>query len=187
MTKTKKLTLSAMMTALAFVLTMLSKVIPSLPNGGSITLASMVPIVAVSLILGTKWGLLSGFVFSLIQMITGSVAAPPVQTVLYYALVVMLDYVLAFTVLGLGGFFYKLLKKSSFAIPLSGLIVTILRYVAHILSGILIWGVYAPEGQSVLWYSLAYNGSYMIPEIIITTLCLWLMSDFIKKKQTQFE
>ena len=72
MTKTKKLTLSATMTALSFVLVMVSKILPA-PwlGGGSVTLGSMVPIIVVSIYLGTKWGLLSGFIFSLIQMITG--------------------------------------------------------------------------------------------------------------------
>ncbi len=183
--KTKKLTTSAMMVALAVVLMFVSKIIPA-PwlQGGSITLASMVPIIAVSLLYGTKWGLVSGFVYSLIQMLTGFYA-PPVQDFLSYILVVLFDYVVAFSVLGLASFFYNIFGKKKWAISLSGVIVTILRYICHIFTGIVIWGVYAPEGQTVLWYSLTYNGSYMIPEIIITGVVLALMSNFLTSKRSE--
>ncbi|MDD4690390.1 MAG: energy-coupled thiamine transporter ThiT, partial [Eubacteriales bacterium] len=56
-----------------------------------------------------------------------------------------------------------------------------LRYVCHILSGVIIWGVYAEEGQSVLAYSIIYNGTYMIPEIIITTIVTALMIPLIRR------
>lgn len=183
MSKTKKITLSAIMVALATVLVILSKIIPA-PwlQGGSITLASMVPIIVASILLDTKWGLACGVVFSLIQMMTGFYP-PPTQTFLYFVLVVLLDYVLAFGVLGLSGFFYRIMNKKIWAIPVSGIITTTLRYICHILSGILIWGVYAEEGQTVFAYSLIYNGSYMIPEIIITGIVLALLSKFIVKQQ----
>ena len=62
MKKTKKLVFSAIMIALSAVLVIVSKLIPSVwLQGGSVTLASMVPIISVSLVIGTKWGLLSGF------------------------------------------------------------------------------------------------------------------------------
>lgn len=167
---TKKLTTSALMTALATLLMFISKIIPA-PwlQGGSVTLASMVPIVFVGILYGTKWGLCSSVAFALIQMMFGFYP-PPTQSFIYFVLVVLLDYLLAFGVLGLSGIFYSLFGKNKFAIPLSAFTVTSLRYICHILSGLLIWGVYAPEGQGVLIYSLVYNGSYMVPEIIITTI-----------------
>lgn len=170
MNKTKKLTASALMTALATLLMLISKIIPA-PwlQGGSITLASMVPIIAVGILFGTKWGLCSSISFALIQIISGFYP-PPTQTLLYFALVVFLDYIFAYGVLGLSGMFYSLFGRKPFAIPLSAFIVSSLRYVCHIFSGILIWGVYANDGQSVFAYSLIYNGSYMIPEIIISTI-----------------
>ncbi len=169
MSTTKKLTTCALLIALATVLMWVSKLIPA-PwlQGGSITIASMVPIVIAGILFGTKWGLLASITYAIIQMLFGFYP-PPTQTFGYFVLVVLLDYVIAFGVLGLSGFFYKLFGKKGWAIPLSAAIVTTLRYVCHILSGILIWGVYAEEGQSVLSYSLIYNGTYMIPEIIITT------------------
>lgn len=177
----KKITTSALMIALATVLAWVSKIIPA-PwlQGGSITLASMVPIIIVSLIHGYRWGLISSFAYSIIQMMTGFYP-PPTQTLFYFILVVLLDYILAFGVLGIASLFYSLLGKKMWAIPVCGAIVTFLRYICHILSGILIWGVYASEGQSVFAYSVFYNGTYMIPEIIITTIVLVLLSGFIKK------
>ncbi len=186
MSKIKKLTTCAVLIALSVVLVFVSKMIPApWMQGGSITLASMVPIIVISLVIDTKWGLLSGLAFSLIQMMTGFYP-PPTQTFLNFALVVLLDYVLAFGLLGLAGSFYNLFGQKLWAIPVSGAIVTAFRYVCHILSGILIWGVYADEGQSVLSYSVLYNGSYMIPEIIITTIVLALLSKLIEKQRRQF-
>ena len=182
MSKTKKLTICAIMVALATVLMLISKIIPApWMQGGSITIASMVPIIVASLIIDCKWGILSGFVFSLIQMISGF-NPPPTQTFINFVLVILLDYVVAFGVLGTAGFFYNIMGKKLWAIPVSGAIVTILRYICHILSGILIWGVYAEEGQTVLAYSVTYNGSYMIPEIIITTVVLAVLSKFILRQ-----
>ena len=181
MSSTKKITFSALMVALSTVLMFVSKLIPA-PwlQGGSVTLASMVPIIAASIILGSKWGVLSALVYSLLQMMTGFYP-PPTQNFISFVLVVLLDYVLAFGVLGLAGFIYKILGKKALAMPISAFVVTSLRYVCHILSGILIWGVYAEEGQSVLAYSLIYNGTYMVPEIIISTVTVALLSKVFQK------
>lgn len=182
MSSTKKITTSALMIALAVVLAWVSKIIPApWMQGGSITIASMVPIIAVSIMLGTKWGLASSLVYALIQMVQGF-CPPPTRDFISYLLVIALDYIIAFGVLGLAGLFYGLFGKTRFAAAASAFIVTALRYVCHILSGILIWGVYAEKGQSVFAYSLTYNGSYMIPEIIISTVVVFALSKFICEK-----
>ena len=182
MSSTKKMTTSALMIALATALAWVSKVIPApWMQGGSITIASMVPIIAVSIMLGTKWGLASSLVYALIQMIQGFYP-PPTRNFISYLLVIALDYIIAFGVLGLAGLFYRLFGKTRFAAAAAAFIVTALRYVCHILSGILIWGVYADEGQSVLAYSLTYNGTYMIPEIIISTVVVFVLGKFICEK-----
>ena len=180
MKKTRKLTVCALLVALATVLSVLSKIIPA-PwlQGGSITIASGVPIIMASLLFGPKWGLLASVTYALIQMMTGFYP-PPTQNLINFFLVVMLDYILAFGVFGLASFFYK--KERAYTIPASGFIVMSLRYICHIVSGILIWGVYAEEGQTVLAYSVLYNGSYMVPEIIITTIVLAGLIKFIKKQ-----
>lgn len=181
MSSVKKLTLSGVLVALSVVLVLASELIPSLPNGGKITLASMVPVIFVSLILGTKWGLISSVCFSLIQIMTGFYP-PPVQNFISFLLVIMLDYVIAFGGLGLAGLFKNIFGDKRWSYALSGVIAGFIRYICHIISGIVIWGVYAPEGQSVLWYSLTYNGSYMIPEIIISGIVIYLISPFVLKQ-----
>ena len=183
--KTKKLTTCALLVATATVLVWLSKLIPA-PwlQGGSVTLASGVPIIIASLLFGVNWGISASLVFAVIQMMTGFYP-PPTQSFSDYVLVIFLDYILAFGVFGIASIFRY--KKIPFSIPLSGFIVTVLRYVCHIFSGLLIWGVYAEEGQSVLVYSLVYNGTYMIPEIIITTGVLILLSGFISKIENKLK
>lgn len=174
MKKTKKLATCSLMIATAVVLAAVSKLIPA-PwlQGGSVTLASAVPIILVSLIYGAKWGLLTSLTYSVIQMITGFYP-PPTPNLLNFVLVILLDYIIAFGVFGLADLFYK--KDKPLTIPLSGLVVTFIRYICHIISGLLIWGVYAEEGQSVFSYSLIYNGTYMIPEMIITTVVLFVLT-----------
>lgn len=162
------------MVATSVILAIISKVIPA-PwlQGGSVTLASAVPVIIASLMFGTKWGLLTSVTYAIIQMIMGFYP-PPTQNIINFLLVIFLDYIFAFGVFGIASVFYK--KNKPYTMAVSGLLVTLLRYICHIFSGILIWGVYAEEGQSVLAYSLIYNGSYMIPEIIITTIVLFLLS-----------
>lgn len=182
MTKTKKLTTAAMLIAMSTVLMMISKALPmQWLQGGSITLASMVPIITVSLVIDWRWGVLSGVVFALIHMITGFVP-PPTSSLSDFVLVVILDYIAAFGVLGTAGLFYSLFGRKAWAIPLCGVAVCTLRYICHIISGVIIWGVYAKEGQSVLIYSLLYNGGYMLPEIIISGALLAASAKFIHKK-----
>lgn len=182
MKKTKKITICALLVAMSTVLAFLSKLIPApWMQGGSVTLASAVPVILTSLLFGVKWGVASSVTYATIQMITGFYP-PPTQDFLSFFAVVMIDYMLAFGVYGLAGLFYK--KNRTYTIPLSGFLVVLMRYICHILSGILIWGVYAGEGQTVFAYSLIYNGSYMIPEIIITTLVLFGMIKFIHMLDT---
>lgn len=174
MNTTKKLTTSALLVALATVLMWVSKLLPA-PwlQGGSVTIASMVPIISVGIMYGTKWGLCSSLAYAILQMMFGFYP-PPTQTFLNFVLVILLDYIIAFGALGLSGIIFNLTGRKAFSAGLSALTVTLLRYVCHIISGVLIWGVYA-EGQSVLIYSLVYNGTYMIPEIIISTIATTLI------------
>lgn len=169
------LTECALMVALSAVL----QIIPffSLPNGGSITLASMAPIVLAALRHGSKWGLLTAFACSLVQMLLGGISSPPVETFGWFVLVVLLDYLLAFTCLGFAPLFARPFgSNSKIAGPAAGSVaVCLLRFICHYLSGIIIWGVYAPEGQPVWLYSLTYNGSYMLAETILTAVVVVLL------------
>ncbi|MEG1874600.1 MAG: energy-coupled thiamine transporter ThiT [Angelakisella sp.] len=177
--KTKTLVECALLTAIAVILSKLQ--FAPWPQGGSITVAAMAPLVLLSLRHGWKWGILSSFVFSLLQMLLEGIAPPPVTSFLWYALVVLLDYVVAYTVLGLASIFFKLYGKNRFAVPLASVSVTLLRYLCHFVSGIAIWGIYAPEGWPAWLHSLVYNGSYMIPETIITAVVVTLLYKLLQR------
>ena len=171
----KKITLSGVLIAMSVVLALVSKVIPSLPNGGQITLASMVPVVLISFILGTKYGLLASVTYAILQMIMGFYP-PPARDFLSFLAVILFDYIIAFGCLGFGRKFSDLFGNSKYKYAIATAMVIGIRYVCHIISGILIWGIYAPGGQAVWLYSVTYNGSYMIPEIIISSVAVFLIT-----------
>ena len=176
MKKTKTLTLveCALLVAMSVVLSFIK--IYEFPQGGSVTLASMAPVVLVSYRHGLKWGLGTAFVYSLLQMLLPpGFYPPPAKTFAAFAGVVLLDYVVAFTALGLASFFGKPFKNRVLGAAFGAVVVTVLRLVCHFLSGILVWSSYAPEGTPVWMYSLGYNGTYMLWEIIITTAAVTVL------------
>lgn len=175
---TKKLTLSAVMIAIATVLSVVA--VYKLPNGGSVTFASMVPIIIVTYLLDFKWGILTCFAYSILQMVLGFYA-PPVQNLSSFLIVILFDYVIAYGCLCLAGPIFKTLGKNRFSIAISGATVLILRFICHFISGVTIWKVYA-EGKNPILFSLGYNGSYMLPELIITVVVLLLLSSFILRQ-----
>lgn len=151
---------SSLLVAVGFVLSYIT--LFKMPQGGSVTPLSMLPILMIGIRHGLKWGLTGGFVYACLQMIQ-QFWPPPTGTVPAYIAVVTLDYIAAFTVLGLSGFFISKKYGLLYAIPLC----LLLRFVCHFVSGIVIWNIYA--GDMPVWlYSLSYNGSYMGIEIAIT-------------------
>lgn len=192
---------SAIMLALAIVLEMVSKsVIPKMAFGGQITIVSMLPIVLVGWKYGIGKGLITGFVYSLAEMVIGvadgtitAAFLPPEQDglgVCKAILMLFLDYILAYTVIGLGAMYKKSIKNDSLCLSLGAFTALSFRYISHILSGYILYGAWAEWfftqegfyswGQTImntysgnalsLVYSIIYNGFYMIPEIIITTV-----------------
>lgn len=157
----------ALMIAMSTVLSMFK--IFELPQGGAVTCASMVPLVLVSYRHGLKWGITTAFAHSLLQMVI-QFNVPPANTFWAFLGVIALDYVLAFTVLGTAAFFGKAFKNRAVSVAVGASVVVFLRFICSFLSGILIWGSYAPEGTPVWLYSLTYNGSYMLPELVITAV-----------------
>lgn len=170
--KTKILVEGAVMVALATVLSYIR--VFQLPWGGSITLLSMLPIVLFSIRRGTGAGLVVSFVYSLVQFTQGIMdglfgwGLTPGMLIAC----ILLDYILAFTVLGLAGIF----RKKGLAGWIGGIaIAVVLRFAFHFLSGVIIWksfgelwnGFYT---ENSILYSLLYNGSYMLPELIFTLI-----------------
>ena len=173
----RKLTHCALMLALAYVLSMFK--VFSLYNGGSITIASMAPIIIISFMYGTKTGVFTAFVYSLLQMVQGFYP-PPVQTIWNFILVILLDYVVAFTVLGIADLIRKPFgEKKILGSVVASITVVFARFFCSFISGIVIWGTYAPEGISAVLYSLLYNGSIMIGEMITTSVVVGLLVKFV--------
>ncbi len=169
---TRKLTLCAVMISIATVLSQIT--LFRLPSGGAVTAGSMVPIMMISFLFGTKWGIFSALVYALIQGVTGFYA-PPVQNFISFLIVILFDYVIAFGVLGFAGGIWKIFGRKKWSVSFSSALAVFLRFLCHLVSGIFIWSAYAPDGQSPFVYSLIYNGSYMIPEILISALVSGLL------------
>ena len=201
----KRLTVSGMMLALATVLAVVCAYIPflNLPFGGGFTVASMLPIVIVAYMYGTKWGLFTSFCYALIQIIlsltqgaSGTVMAlflPESDSFMGYSAavwIILIDYLIAYTVLGLGGVFRNKISNKTLSLVVGVVLALFLRYVAHIVSGYIFYGAWAEwfftqEGFYAIGnvilnsmsgnllsfvYSVFYNGLFMIPEIVITAI-----------------
>ena len=204
--KTRRLTESAMLIALAVVLEITGKtLIPPMPFGGQLTIVSMLPIVLISYRHGVKWGLVSGFGYSLVQMALGAGTVTAAFQPGYFGdsamlgnalLMCLLDYVAAYTLLGLGGIFRGKLKNHGGALLLGSVTALSARYLCHILSGYILfsgwaewfftqegfpaWGAslvaaLTPEMLGFV-YSVVYNGMYMVPEIILTAIAAVLVA-----------
>ena len=159
---------AAILMALAVVLDYLCKLIPfQFPYGGGISI-SVLPLIYFTYRRGTVWGLGAGVVFSVLQIITGWYP-PPAGTWWAFLLCILLDYMLAFTVLGLANLCAKPLGQHRLiGYCIGAVTVCLLRFLCSFLSGVLLWDSYCPEGMDVWVYSLLYNGGYMIPNAILT-------------------
>ena len=201
-TKTRRLTESAMLIAVSIVLELLSKLfIPEFPFGGQITLVSMLPIVLISYRHGVKWGLVSASAYALLEMAIGAKTVMAAFQPGYFGdgvlianalIMCLLDYVVAFTVLGLGGIFRNRIQKPGTALMAGSLVALGARYVAHVISGYILFAGYAEWffthedfpfpalAETILTtlspamlgfvYSLVYNAMYMVPEMIFTAI-----------------
>lgn len=151
--------------ALAYVLNLI--VVFRMPQGGSVTAVSMVPIFWLALRRGLKIGVFGGIVFGLVDMIPQPFIVHPVQF--------LLDYPLAFGALGLAGFFNRH--------PIRGVVVGIFgRFVCHFISGIVFFAMYVPAGMHPAVYSAIYNGSYLIVELVSSIIAMYILvrRDFVK-------
>jgi thiamine transporter len=155
---TKIIAETVMFVSLATVLSYIK--IFSLPQGGSVTAASMVPILWLALRRGPKVGLFAATVYGLVQF--------ALQPYIYHPAQVLLDYPVAFGLLGVAGFFQKR--------PYVGVCLGIFgRFFAHFLSGIIFFASYAPEGMNSAVYSAVYNGGYMLVELVISLYVIYLL------------
>lgn len=157
-----------MMIALSTILSVFA--VRLFPFGGSVTLFSQLPIILIAYRHGTKQGIITGVVMGALQMLLGAENFSYVTGIGAMLVLAFSDYLIAFGVLGLGGIFKKRFNNPSLELTLGAIAASLLRYLCHIISGVTIWSGYAPETQTVLYYSIVYNGSYMIPELIVTAV-----------------
>lgn len=127
-----------------------------MPQGGSITLGSMIPILIFAIRWGAKPGVMAGLVFGTMQFLLGPKFS-------FHPVSILFDYSVAWACLGIAGAFRGSLPKmmTGVALGIFG------RFVCHVISGVTIWSSYAPEGTNALVYSIGYNGTYLGVEAII--------------------
>lgn len=171
---TKQLVFSGVAMALATVTSEIK--FARLPFGGSVTLFSMLFIVLIGYWYGAAAGLMTGFAYGLLQFVLDPVFYTPFQ--------LLVDYPLAFGALGLSGFFCN--RKHGLII---GYVVGVfIRYVFAFLSGVLFFGAYASDQSpiGIIVYSLGYNATYIVPEVIVTLILLAIpaVSDAMKRVRT---
>ena len=153
MSSTRKLVEASLLVALATVLSVLK--IAELPYGGSITLASMLPVVLLSYRHGTRWGLGGGAVFAVLQQLLGYQNLEYVTTWQSVLAVIFLDYLIAFTVIGFGGVFRRSIERQNLSLAVGSAFVCLLRYICHVISGATVWAGISIPTSAALGYSLA--------------------------------
>ncbi len=169
-TNTRAMVECALMIALGTVLAQIK--VWQMPYGGSVTLVSSLPFILLSYRHGVKWGVMAGLANGFLQILTGWYA-PPAGTVGAIVTCVLLDYLLAFSCLGLAALFSKPFPNKNTGVFVGISVVMIMRFLCSFLSGAILWGSYQSyyewaQGMSVWAYSFIYNSSYMLPELIIT-------------------
>lgn len=153
------------MIAIATVLSMIKLI--DLPYGGSVTAASMLPIVLIAYRHGIPTGLTCGLVYGILQQLLGLNTLSYVSTWQSIVAVIMLDYIIAFLVIGFAGIFRKVIKNQPVALSCGALFVCVLRYACHVISGATVWAGLSIPTSDALIYSFAYNATYMIPETFV--------------------
>ena len=130
--------------------------IMEMPMGGSVTLGSMIPIIFIGYLYGPRIGCFAGIIFGIMDLLLGAYVVHPIQ--------LLLDYILAFGALGVAGYFNKNITLGAFS-------AIFLRFLCHVISGVVFFSSYAGD-KNVLIYSILYNGTYLLPEAIITIIIL---------------
>ena len=155
----RQLVFGALCIAVAFALSFLKFF--EMPFGGSITPASMLPIMMFAYIYGTPKGLIVGLGYGLLQMLQG-LFITPLESPVLQIIQILMDYGVAFMALALAGLFRKNLLLGVVAGALG-------RLAVSTISGMLFFAMYA-EGQSVFVYSIVYNLTYIGPDLVICFL-----------------
>lgn len=162
-TSTRMLTEAGLMIAAAQILSYVK--IFEAPYGGSVTAGSMIPIIIFSLRWGVKSGLLAGTAYGVLQFLLGGTIYS------YHIVSILFDYVVAFGLLGLAGLF----RNSLQGVFMGTFLGLLGRFICHVISGVVVWASYAPKGMNPMIYSVLYNGSYLLPELVITLVIVGIL------------
>ena len=148
----------ALMLALTIVLHQLR--IFHMPQGGSVTLGAMVPLLFLTYRYGAGIGCLAGFVYGMINLMQDAFIVHPLQ--------VLFDYPLPYMALAIAA-----------AVPgriyLGAALAFAARFLCHYISGVVFFGSYAPPDTSPYLYSLVFNATYLVPEAVICLLLLRIL------------
>lgn len=155
---TRILIQAAMMSAITIVLAQFH--LFQLPQGGEISLGTMVPLILLARTHGSKITLLAGFLCGLIGLLLNPFIYHPVQ--------VLLDYPLPYMVMAIVALFRSHLYLGVTA-------AFTLKFLCHFLSGVIFFAAYAPEGMSPILYSATYNATTLVPDFVICCLILRLL------------
>lgn len=151
---------SAIILAITFVLNQIT--LFKMPQGGSITAFGMLSLFLISYLYGARQGILAGIAYGLIDLIISPSIVHPIQ--------LLMDYPLGFAAIGIGG----ILRNQNFGIIKGYILGAVGRYIVVVLSGIIFWGMYAPEGFNAISWSVFYNMTYMLPEAVATVAILFI-------------
>ncbi|MBQ8357908.1 MAG: energy-coupled thiamine transporter ThiT [Clostridia bacterium] len=181
--KTKKMVECALLVAVGTVLSLFSVV--QMPYGGSVTVASMLPVILISYRHGLGWGLGSGVVYAVIQQLLGLSNLSYFTTWQSIVAVILLDYMIAFVVTGLGGIFRRVIKRQSLALVYGSLLVCVIRYFCHVISGATVWAGLSIPTEAALIYSFGYNATYMVPETVVLVLVAYYIGSVLDFRRDQ--
>lgn len=156
--KTKKIVFSSLALAIATVTSYIT--IIKMPMGGAVTLLSMLFICLIGYWFGPKYGVVTGITFGILQFILNPFILSIPQ--------VLIDYPLAFGALGLSGFF----KDNKYGLQIGYVVGVIGRFIFAVISGMVFFAYYTPDGMNPLIYCILYNGSYLGVEAIITLIVI---------------
>ena len=158
---TKAVSYAGVCIALSFALSYVK--LFSLPQGGSITLASMLPMIIYAYVFGARKGVLAGVIYGILQCIQSPQIYQPLQ--------VLIDYPIAFGVLGLAGIVknFKFLKTPLIKFIFGATLACIMRYIAHVISGTYVFSSWAEAGYSALGWGVVYN-LFIVAELGIILL-----------------
>lgn len=173
----KSITYAGICIAMSFALSYLRLI--RMPQGGSITPASLLPLMLYAYLFGVRKGVFAGFAYGILQALQDPSILHPAQF--------LLDYPVAFAWIGIAGIFTKVKKLDRFPqiqFACGASLAGIGRFLMHFLSGAFAFGAFAPEGTPVLLYSLTYQAGYVLPDLtiaIVVGVLLFSSKTFVKE------